>query len=197
MIWPDVDTEADFKARYGDELGASCWAEFQGKRIDGNQADALNARIATRWDGMRERIAGVLLSSGYLQSVLTAAGADLTPEAIHLSRRFYDQALCRLPRNPQPLHFPRSRRQCRPPGRHGGHDLSKYAQLPSSRAPSHDRTSRTSCSSAPTSGAAIASRRSAIRRCKTPNLDALAPTACCSATISASARPAARRAPAC
>ena len=50
---------------------------------------------------MRERIAGVLLSSGYLQSVLTAAGADLTPEAIHLSRHFYDQALlrCREIRN--------------------------------------------------------------------------------------------------
>jgi glycerol-1-phosphate dehydrogenase [NAD(P)+] len=33
--------------------------------------------------------------------VLTAAGADLTPEAIHLSRRFYEQALlrCREIRN--------------------------------------------------------------------------------------------------
>jgi glycerol-1-phosphate dehydrogenase [NAD(P)+] len=101
VIWPDIDTEAGFKARYGDELGTSCWAEFQGKRIDGKKADLLNARIAARWDGMRERIAGVLLSSSHLTSVLTAAGADLTPEAIHLSRRFYEQALlrCREIRN--------------------------------------------------------------------------------------------------
>jgi glycerol-1-phosphate dehydrogenase [NAD(P)+] len=46
VIWPDIDTEAGFKARYGDELGTSCWAEFQGKRIDGKKADLLNARRA-------------------------------------------------------------------------------------------------------------------------------------------------------
>ncbi|MDQ6435339.1 iron-containing alcohol dehydrogenase [Mesorhizobium sp. LHD-90] len=101
VIWPDTETEAGFKARYGDELGASCWAEFQGKRIDTRKAEALNARLAERWHDMRERIAGVLLKSSYLTGVLKAAGADLTPEAIHLPRKFYDGALlrCREIRN--------------------------------------------------------------------------------------------------
>jgi glycerol-1-phosphate dehydrogenase [NAD(P)+] len=101
VIRPDTETEAGFKDRYGDELGASCWAEFQGKRIDAHKAELLNQRIAERWGDMRDRIAGVLLSSVYLTSVLKAAGADLTPEAVHLPRRFYDQALlrCREIRN--------------------------------------------------------------------------------------------------
>jgi glycerol-1-phosphate dehydrogenase [NAD(P)+] len=101
VIWPDTETEAGFKARYGDELGASCWAEFQGKRIDSRKAEILNARLAERWHDMRERIAGVLLKSSYLTDVLTAAGADLTPESISLPRKFYDSALlhCREIRN--------------------------------------------------------------------------------------------------
>ncbi|WP_442578876.1 iron-containing alcohol dehydrogenase [Mesorhizobium sp. ASY16-5R] len=101
VIWPDTETEAGFKARYGDELGASCWAEFQGKRIDSRKAETLNTRLAERWHDMRERIAGVLLKSSYLTGVLTAAGADLTPQAIHLPRKFYDGALlhCREIRN--------------------------------------------------------------------------------------------------
>lgn len=101
VIWPDTETEAGFKARYGDELGGSCWAEFQGKRIDSRNAEVLNARLAERWHDMRERIAGVLLKSSYLTGVLKAAGADLTPEAIHLPRKFYDGALlrCREIRN--------------------------------------------------------------------------------------------------
>ena len=101
VIWPDTETEAGFKARYGDEIGASCWAEFQGKRIDSRKADILNARLANNWHDMRERIAGVLLSSSYLTGVLKAAGADLTPKAIHLPRKFYDTALlrCREIRN--------------------------------------------------------------------------------------------------
>jgi glycerol-1-phosphate dehydrogenase [NAD(P)+] len=101
VVWPDIETEAGFKARYGDELGASCWAEFQGKRIDSRKAEALNARITSRWPDMRERISGILLSSVRLTAVLTAAGADLTPEAVHLSRKFYESALmhCREIRN--------------------------------------------------------------------------------------------------
>ena len=95
LVVPDSATEADFRRRYGDALGASCWTEFLGKRVDAARADAMNQRLSERWDAMRERIAGVLLSSSYLTGVLKAAGADLTPEAVHLSRDFYDIALLR------------------------------------------------------------------------------------------------------
>jgi glycerol-1-phosphate dehydrogenase [NAD(P)+] len=100
-IFPDTATEADFRARYGEELGASCWAEFAKKRIDAGRAEALNDLLADRWAAIRDRVRSVLLTSDRLAAVLRAAGADLVPEAIHLSRGFYDTALlrCREIRN--------------------------------------------------------------------------------------------------
>ena len=58
-------------------------------------AQALNARVAERWDAIRERVGAILLPARHLEAVLRAAGADLTPEAIHLSRGFYERALLR------------------------------------------------------------------------------------------------------
>jgi glycerol-1-phosphate dehydrogenase [NAD(P)+] len=98
---PDTQTVDDFRARYGDELGASCWAEFQGKRLDEAAAEALNARADKDWNSIRERITAILLPSKHLAAVLQAAGAGLTPAAIHLPRAFYETALlrCREIRN--------------------------------------------------------------------------------------------------
>jgi glycerol-1-phosphate dehydrogenase [NAD(P)+] len=98
---PDTQTEAEFRARYGDELGTSCWHEFAGKRLDNSRAEALNERVSQRWDAIREAISAVLLPSSQLCAVLAGAGADLTAEAIHLSRSFYEEALlrCREIRN--------------------------------------------------------------------------------------------------
>ena len=93
VVWPDTRREADFQARYGDELGASCWAEFKRKALSRKGADALNARLAKSWDDIRTRLATVLLPHRLLQQVLAAAGSPLTPETIDLSRSFYDTAL--------------------------------------------------------------------------------------------------------
>ena len=101
VVRPDTATEADFIAHYGAELGKSCWEEFALKRVDAAKADTLNQRIASQWSTIRDRIAAILLPSSHLESVLRAAGADLTPESIHLPRRFYDETLlhCREIRN--------------------------------------------------------------------------------------------------
>lgn len=93
VIQADTETETSFMARFGPELGASCWADFQGKRIDPQKADALNQTIADRWGRICERIAKILLPASRVRDVLAAAGADLTPEAIHLDRGFYEGAL--------------------------------------------------------------------------------------------------------
>lgn len=100
-VQPDADTEADFLLRYGSELGASCWREFSGKRLDTDRAGAVNARIADRWDAICDRVGEILLPSRHLSGVLSACGANLTPEEIHLGRQFYEQALrqCRDIRN--------------------------------------------------------------------------------------------------
>lgn len=98
---PDAGSEDDFRERYGDEIGASCWSEFEAKRLDESRADALNARIDEHWDRIRDRIAAVIIPSSRLSAVLAAAGGPLTPESIHLSRAFYETALtrCREIRN--------------------------------------------------------------------------------------------------
>ncbi len=101
VVKPDTQTEADFKKRFGDEIGESCWGEYRKKRLDAAKAEAVNARIASNWDTIRGKIETILLPSRHLQSVMAATGADLVPEKIHLSRTFYEEALlrCREIRN--------------------------------------------------------------------------------------------------
>jgi glycerol-1-phosphate dehydrogenase [NAD(P)+] len=93
VVQPDTATETEFRARYGDELGASCWVEFDRKRIDDEEATRLNDLFADKWNEIRDQIGTVLLGTKRLTDVLRAAGSDLTPEAIHLDRGFYEGAL--------------------------------------------------------------------------------------------------------
>ena len=71
------------------------------KRRSAERADELNDRIARSWPDIAQRIAAVSLAPDHLEKVLKAAGAEVTPKAIHLPRVFYDQALlrCREIRN--------------------------------------------------------------------------------------------------
>jgi glycerol-1-phosphate dehydrogenase [NAD(P)+] len=68
--------------RYGPERGEACWAELSGKSFDRAQTAELNARLATRWPQMRERIAAVTLGAARHREVLAAAGAPTTPVEI-------------------------------------------------------------------------------------------------------------------
>lgn len=95
VVVADTDTEQTFRARYGEELGGSCWDDFKRKRLDAEKVEALNARIGERWGSVRQRIDAILLPSRRIQAVLEAAGAPVTPQAIHLPRSFYDNALLR------------------------------------------------------------------------------------------------------
>jgi glycerol-1-phosphate dehydrogenase [NAD(P)+] len=95
VVKPDTATFGEFEARYGEELGASCWAEFSGKAVDRDTADALNARIAQRWADITAQISSILLPTQQLEGTLAAAGAPQVPEAIGLSRPFYREALLR------------------------------------------------------------------------------------------------------
>ncbi len=95
VVRADSATEADFAARYGAELGASCWAEFAGKRLDAAKADALNHRLARDWAEIQDRILQCLLPAPHLHAVLAAAGAPLTAAAISLPQDFYRQSMLR------------------------------------------------------------------------------------------------------
>jgi len=89
----DTETEQNLIDRFGSELGASCWAEFQHKRLDQQRADELNQRVSSMWEEISERIAGILLPASRVRSVLEAAQSPLTPESLHLDRAFYEGAL--------------------------------------------------------------------------------------------------------
>jgi glycerol-1-phosphate dehydrogenase [NAD(P)+] len=88
VVQPDTETEASLKSRFGDELGASCWADFQAKRVDPQKADELNHTIHETWSSIAERVSGILLPSRYIGGVLEASGAVLTLRTSILSAVF-------------------------------------------------------------------------------------------------------------
>jgi glycerol-1-phosphate dehydrogenase [NAD(P)+] len=90
---PDTLTDDALRAHYGEELAGSVIEEFGLKRLDQPKADRLNDLVATRWDAIRTQVGAVLLPVARIEAVLKAAGAPTTPEAIHLDRGFYEQAV--------------------------------------------------------------------------------------------------------
>jgi glycerol-1-phosphate dehydrogenase [NAD(P)+] len=101
MVRADTSTEADFTARYGEEIGRSCWKEFSQKRLTRESADTLTHRLHDQWNRIVNEIGAISLRSEFLQRVLLRAGAPTTPEEIHCPRDFYRQAVshCREIRN--------------------------------------------------------------------------------------------------
>ena len=95
VIQADASTESDFIARYGEEIGRSCWAEFLQKRLTPHAADSLTHRVHEHWDRIRDAIGAITSSSAFLKRVLQRASAPTTPEEIHVPREFYDQAVTR------------------------------------------------------------------------------------------------------
>jgi glycerol-1-phosphate dehydrogenase [NAD(P)+] len=93
VLHPAVEDEAAFVARYGPELGRSCWAEFAQKRVDGERARAVNARLADSWDRIRAAISRITHPAAFLADVLRRGGAPTTPEDLGWPRPFYHRAV--------------------------------------------------------------------------------------------------------
>ena len=90
---PSRPDESSITAHFGAELGAACWAEFRGKRLDAERAEALTARLAAGWDKIRARLASVVVPAARLEAVLKAAGAPTAPAELGWPRDFYREAL--------------------------------------------------------------------------------------------------------
>ncbi|RJF88355.1 iron-containing alcohol dehydrogenase [Oleomonas cavernae] len=93
VLRPSTETRADFIHRYGEALGASCWAEYQGKQVDAAKAQALNARLGSDWPEIRARLAAVARPRAEIDRALQAAGAPRVPSAIHVPDAFYARAV--------------------------------------------------------------------------------------------------------
>lgn len=84
---------AALEAHFGAALGAACWQEFAAKRLDAAGAEALNERLAARWDEIRARIAAVTRPAAELHAVLARAGAPTGPADLGWSPDFYATAV--------------------------------------------------------------------------------------------------------
>lgn len=92
VVTAEALNEADLRETFGD-LTESVWPEFALKRLDAAGAEALNAKLAAEWDDIRGLVSDVRLPTSTIETVLRTAGGPLTPEAIHLERNFYEQAV--------------------------------------------------------------------------------------------------------
>jgi glycerol-1-phosphate dehydrogenase [NAD(P)+] len=89
------ESEADFTAHFGAELGATCWREFAAKRQRISGIDALNERLVTIWDKAIARMEAAAISADELEAVLRRAGAPTRPADIGWPETFYQEAVRR------------------------------------------------------------------------------------------------------
>ena len=86
-------TEADLQRRFGAEIGASCWREFQAKRMAPEDESRLERRLADRWDAVRGSVGAAMVSADRIGATLRRAGCPTTPEEIGLAPAFYASAV--------------------------------------------------------------------------------------------------------
>jgi glycerol-1-phosphate dehydrogenase [NAD(P)+] len=87
------ETEATLAARFGEEIGRSCWREFSQKALSATTAQARTARLREVWPELRAAQQRVALGASRIERVLRRAGAPVTPEAIGVSEPFFERAM--------------------------------------------------------------------------------------------------------
>ena len=92
-VRPPPVEPADFEARYGAETGASCWQEFEKKRLDADSADAMNARLAETWPRIAAEIAEITLPSEKLEETVARIGGPTSYEDLGLPPDVYREAV--------------------------------------------------------------------------------------------------------
>jgi glycerol-1-phosphate dehydrogenase [NAD(P)+] len=78
---------------FGPLIGEGCWLELQGKRFDAAATDALNDRLARRWDAIRSAIAAIAVGASTLRALLADAGAPVEPAQVGWSAAFFATAM--------------------------------------------------------------------------------------------------------
>ncbi len=93
VLSPTRLDEAALIRHFGPELGASCWAAFAKKAMDGPRTAALNAKLKREWPEIRTALRRVMRSSVEMEAALKAAGAPTRAADIHIPEAFYRQAV--------------------------------------------------------------------------------------------------------
>ena len=110
---PTTDTAATMIARFGPELGRSCWEAFRPKGLDAEMTDAVNRRLAASWPSISRQLRAVGRPARELSAALRAAGAPTSPGDLGITNGFYGEAVARGTADPRPLHHARRCRRLR------------------------------------------------------------------------------------
>jgi glycerol-1-phosphate dehydrogenase [NAD(P)+] len=93
VLHPSTVTREHVVAHFGETMGEPIWRELADKRFDAQQTEALNARLASQWSQMRERISAVTIGAAVHRELLEAAGAPVEPTGLGWSTSLFEHAL--------------------------------------------------------------------------------------------------------
>ncbi len=86
-------TCADLQARFGAELGRSCWSAFATKRLRQDTADQLTRRVADRWSSIVQNSREVMVDAARIEQVIRRIGGPTTPGDLGLAPAYYREAV--------------------------------------------------------------------------------------------------------
>ncbi len=93
QIKPTQQSEEEFRARYGEDMGRMCFAEARKKAFDEQGAAKFNARLDRLWPELREELKAAMLPPTRMKEVLSAAGGATTATELGLSRDVWRKAM--------------------------------------------------------------------------------------------------------
>ena len=93
QLRPDAISRSELQRRFGDEVGASCWDEFDRKRPPNDRLASLQQQIDTHWDDIRASVRRAMIPAERIHDVLRRAKCPLTPADIGVDVRFYAKAV--------------------------------------------------------------------------------------------------------
>ena len=85
--------EAEFVARYGQDIGSMCYAEARKKSFDRAGAEAFNRKLAAMWPELREELRPMLMDPVKMKATIQAAGGPTTATELGLPRGLWRDAM--------------------------------------------------------------------------------------------------------
>jgi glycerol-1-phosphate dehydrogenase [NAD(P)+] len=92
-VRPTRIDEAAMLARYGDEIGRMCIAEYRKKALDEAGATALNDRLAAIWPVLRSELQPMTVPVETMRGALISAGGPVDGESLGLPPRVWRNAI--------------------------------------------------------------------------------------------------------
>ena len=92
-IRPTHIDEAEFVARYGEDIGRMCYAEAKKKSFDKPGAETFNRKLKALWPQLREELRPFMMDPAVMKATLQAAGGPTTATELGLPRKIWRDAM--------------------------------------------------------------------------------------------------------